>query len=205
MRTWKAHSPYEWVGYYLGGPCHSDHSWRGKRAFIEELGFHILPVFVGNQGGTGCGHGNLTPARGAQDGKDAVAAMAADGFPHLRYVYLDVEPVDVVTSVQQDYIRAWIESVLQDARYLPAMYLHRKNADVLRNILTQELHAHGHHAPARMWVCGGPASFSINDVPGRSTVPDAFAWQGELDTNHTFGGVTIHIDQSVSLTPTPGE
>src|SRR4051812_20068881 len=30
MDAWKRSGEYEWVGYYLGAPCHSDESWSGK-------------------------------------------------------------------------------------------------------------------------------------------------------------------------------
>lgn len=204
MTVWKEHSPFEWVGYYLGGPCHGDHSWRGKRQFLEHLGFNILPVYVGYQGGAGCGHEKLSAEAGGVHGTEAANAMVNDGFPKLRYVYLDVEPVDILTAVQKAYVKAWITAVLQHGHYLPALYLHKKNATALRTILRSVLTAHDHQDPARLWVCGGPATFSLDDVPKKSTVADAFAWQGSLDHNVTYGGVTLHVDRSVALTPYPG-
>src|SRR5438309_1310010 len=32
MDAWKRTGEYEWVGYYLEAPCHSDTTWSGKRA-----------------------------------------------------------------------------------------------------------------------------------------------------------------------------
>ena len=205
LTVWKQHSPFEWVGYYLGGPCHHDLGWRGRRAFIESLGFNLLPVYVGLQGGQGCGHASLSFPNGAKHGQNAADAMKNDGFPSGRYVYLDVEPIDGhLSPAHRSYVKGWVDAVLHDGSYLPGLYLHRKNADELRAILNASLQGHGHHEPARLWVCGGPASFDIADAPSKSTVADAHAWQGELDKDHAFGGVTLHIDRSVSLTPTPG-
>jgi len=205
MRAWKANSPFEWVGYYLGGPCHSDHTWRGQRQFVEDLGFATLPVYVGLQGGQGCGHAQLSANAGRVHGEEAVALMKAEGFPALRYCYLDVEPVDTVSTAHQGYVSAWIQAVLDDGTYIPALYIHRKNANVLLSLLAQLLTDGGHHDPARVWVCGGPRNFSLDDEPSKSGVPDAFAWQGELDTSHTFGEVTLSIDRSVCKTATPGQ
>src|SRR4051812_50225482 len=42
-------SPYRWVGYYLGGPCHRDETWRGHRAPPLAPGLGGAPVFVGRQ------------------------------------------------------------------------------------------------------------------------------------------------------------
>ena len=32
MDAWKQSGEYEWVGYYLSAPCHSDDSWSGTRS-----------------------------------------------------------------------------------------------------------------------------------------------------------------------------
>jgi hypothetical protein len=204
MADWKANSPFEWVGYYLGGPCHSDHSWRGKRAHLEATGWHVLPIFLGHQGGNLCGHDDLSPARGHQDGLDAVGAMKADGFPGGRYVFLDVERVDTFTTQQGQYVKAWFDAVLAEGTYLAAVYVHAHNVNEVRALLNASLVAHHHSATARLWICGGHAGFDITKVPADSGVADAFAWQGTLDVDKHFGSHTIHIDLNVSNTPTPG-
>ena len=38
MDAWKRAGDYEWVGYYLSAPCHSDETWKGKRAQLVSNG-----------------------------------------------------------------------------------------------------------------------------------------------------------------------
>ena len=49
MNAWKRAGDYEWVGYYLGAPCHSDESWLGKRAQLVRNGWGLAVIYVGQQ------------------------------------------------------------------------------------------------------------------------------------------------------------
>jgi hypothetical protein len=49
MDAWKRSGLYEWVGYYLAAPCHSDDSWSGKRAQLVENGWGLALIYVGQQ------------------------------------------------------------------------------------------------------------------------------------------------------------
>jgi hypothetical protein len=49
MDAWKRSGAYEWVGYYLGAPCHSDESWTGKRARLVQNGWGLAVIYVGQQ------------------------------------------------------------------------------------------------------------------------------------------------------------
>ena len=51
MKAWKETpgSPYKWVGYYLPAPCHNDESWVGKRDTLQQLGWGVAIVYVGQQ------------------------------------------------------------------------------------------------------------------------------------------------------------
>jgi hypothetical protein len=50
LAAWKwPHSPYRWTGYYLGGPCHRDQTWRGKYASLSTTGWGITAIYVGQQ------------------------------------------------------------------------------------------------------------------------------------------------------------
>jgi hypothetical protein len=49
MDAWKRSGEYEWVGYYLGAPCHSDNSWTGKRARLVSSGWGLAVIYVGQQ------------------------------------------------------------------------------------------------------------------------------------------------------------
>lgn len=49
MRAWRADDEYQWVGYYLPAPCHKDDSWSGKRASLEDMGWGLAVIYVGQQ------------------------------------------------------------------------------------------------------------------------------------------------------------
>src|SRR4051812_44535846 len=49
MDAWKRSGLYDWVGYYLAAPCHSDDSWSGKRAKLVNNGWGLAVIYVGQQ------------------------------------------------------------------------------------------------------------------------------------------------------------
>ena len=49
MDAWRRSGEYEWVGYYLQAPCHSDTSWSGKRARLMKDGWGLAVIYVGQQ------------------------------------------------------------------------------------------------------------------------------------------------------------
>ena len=49
MRAWRDDETYRWVGYYLPAPCHKDDSWSGKRAQLQDMGWGLAVIYVGQQ------------------------------------------------------------------------------------------------------------------------------------------------------------
>lgn len=49
MKAWKASGEYEWVGYYLSAPCHSDDSWNGTQRRLVGDGWGLAVIYVGQQ------------------------------------------------------------------------------------------------------------------------------------------------------------
>jgi hypothetical protein len=49
MDAWKQSGDYEWVGYYLKAPCHSDNSWSGTRERLVDKGWGLAVIYVGQQ------------------------------------------------------------------------------------------------------------------------------------------------------------
>ena len=49
MAAWKESGEYEWVGYYLKAPCHSDNSWLGTRERLVNQGWGLAVIYVGQQ------------------------------------------------------------------------------------------------------------------------------------------------------------
>jgi Domain of unknown function (DUF1906) len=64
MLAWRDESvPYEWVGYYLEAPCHKDNSWTGKRQKLEDLGWGVAVIYVGEQTWGGVPAGKVVRTR----------------------------------------------------------------------------------------------------------------------------------------------
>ncbi len=70
MATWKASSPYEWVGYYLPAPCYTGSSWVGRRAALEAAKWGLAVVFIGEQ--------DWSAATGARASAADTAVVPAD-------------------------------------------------------------------------------------------------------------------------------
>ena len=152
MRAWLAPgSPYEWVGYYLPAPCHSDASWSGRRQFLSTSGWGTALVYVGQQTWEGvpvapeasgppravqavtCSRTLLTGAQGTIEGLDAVAKTVNEGFPNGSVIYLDIEYMTTLTTAMRDYYKSWVGQVLADGRYLPGIYCHKSNAAAIHS------------------------------------------------------------------------
>jgi hypothetical protein len=53
-----------------------------------------------------------------------------------------------------------------------------------------------------VWVAGG-AGFTLDRAPEAAGVPFADVWQGALDVERTWGGVTLTVDENVARRPSP--
>lgn len=223
MAAWREASPYRWVGFYLPAPCYTGTSWQGKRDAIREMGWGTAVLFVGEQdwparpaadsvarAGAGgeplrCTRENLQPERGRLDGEAAARAAAAEGFPAGTAVYLDVEPVDSVSAALAGYVRGWTEGLLADGRFEPALYAHERNAGALLDVMAAAAGgagAAGSAARPRLWVArtGG---FNLRRGPTESGFSEATIWQGLLDVDESWGGVTLRIDSNVAGSADP--
>jgi hypothetical protein len=70
MRAWKdAEVGYEWVGYYLPAPCHKGRTWMGKRERLEEMGWGMAVIYVGQQTWDGVPSNFTTTYRSRQETK----------------------------------------------------------------------------------------------------------------------------------------
>jgi hypothetical protein len=224
-------SPYEWVGYYLPAPCHRDATWSGTRARLAALGWGFTVIYVGQQTWDGvadriaastdllapsatritegaaatgptCSRTLLSASQGDAEGADAIAKTASEGFADGTVIFLDLEPMDSVSTVMQSYYRAWIGRVLADGRFRPGIYAHRKNAAQIyadaRDVYTQ----HGLSGAPEFWITGG-AGFSLASSPEDTGFQFASMWQGAYDVARSYHGASATIDESVSRNPSP--
>jgi hypothetical protein len=110
-----------WTGFYLA-PAPSQHytGWMGKRGFLNQMGWGIAPIYVGQQA-HGPGSHVVTAAQGAIDGANAASLAAQAGFPGLSVLYLDIEQGPPLHQPAIDYYKAWVQAVF-DNGYYPGVY-----------------------------------------------------------------------------------
>lgn len=234
MAAWRPASPYDWTGYYLPAPCHKDASWSGRRAALEGMGWGIAAIYVGQQEWEGvpnlipwptgvlrtalpdrypviaeataptCSRTLLSTAQGTSEGQDAAARMAAEGFLPGSTVYLDVEYMTTVEQTMRDYVGAWIAAVLADGRYLPGIYVAKRNADEIRSLALSVYSAAGRGDEPRFWIASS-TGFDRADPPTAVGLSYADVWQGLFDRSESWGGAAVTIDVDVASMVSPSD
>lgn len=216
MRAWRRDSPYRWTGYYLPSPCHRDASWSGTRAALEEQGWGIAVLYVGQQafedapvagaeqpgGPVVCSRTLLGAERGRADGRDAVARAMAEGFAPGTVVFLDVERMRAVPDSMLAYHAAWTDEMLRDGRYLPGTYAHQANAAQLFASARGVYAGAGRAEAPPFWIAGG-SGFALDQPPYAVGLPYARVWQGAIDVDRAWGGVRLRVDENTADRPSP--
>ena len=221
MARWREASPYRWVGYYLQAPCYTGTSWIGKRLTLEDQGWAMAVLYVGEQdwnamggaqapttaadslGAPRCTSSNLSAEKGAADATDAALRAMTAGFVAGTVIYLDVERVDQVSSDLAAYVGAWIGALLDDQRYLPGLYVHARNLDALRAIGTAVYEENARFGGPRLWIASSDG-FDVAGTPAESGFADATIWQGAFDVERRWGDVTLTVDENVAQVGLPG-
>ena len=123
-------------GYYLApAPSHSDTSWMGELSFLQNLGFGILPLYVGEQV-EGAGSRHPSSAKGTKDGNDAIQMMTSEGFTPGSCAYLDLEngpPLNRSGLPLGEYVNSWCNAVSAGG-FLPGVYCSHALADEIRQL-----------------------------------------------------------------------
>jgi hypothetical protein len=215
MRAWRRDSPYEWVGYYLASPCHRASSWSGTRPVLEQAGWGIAILYVGQQLFESapdvppdstrpivCSRTLLTDAQGRADARDAIARARGEGFAPGSVVFLDVERMSSVPESMLAYYRAWTDEMLRDGSYLPGTYAHQVNAAALFAAAQAVYAGAGRTDGPPFWISGG-RGFTTEQPPYAVGLPFARVWQGTVDVDRTWGGVSLRIDENVADRPSP--
>jgi hypothetical protein len=214
MKIWADDGTYDWVGFYLPAPCHKDDSWTGKRDTLLSMGWGLAVVYVGQQvwtsnkkpkKGATCANAFRTASRGQAEGRDAVARVIREGFPHGTVIFLDIERMDRIPASMKEYYKAWTKAVLDDGRYRVGYYTHADNAaEIFSDVKPVFVAAHDTTDPP-FWIAGRTKIFDIDKMP--ADVGHAFAevWQGILDVTRTHAGIKLPIDINVSGSRSPSE
>ncbi|MFI2611788.1 glycoside hydrolase domain-containing protein [Kitasatospora sp. NPDC018619] len=204
MNAWRANSPYQAVGIYIGGSnraCSQPNLTAGWVQQQSANGWHFMPLYVGVQ----AGQIRYPATEGADAADDAVKQAQALGFGAGAVLYYDMESyAPQYTGAVLAFLTAW----------------------------TNELHAWGYNSGVYSSSSSGMKDLVANAGNSAYAMPDvvfAANWNGVADTsdpyipagywsnhqrahqyaspgNETWGNVTIGIDQDyldVQLTGTP--
>ena len=225
MRAWidAPGAPYRWVGYYLPSPCHKDRSWTGTRQKLDDMGWGMAAIYVGQQtwgrtpkpltpareaalvkSGATCNADLLSAGRGAADGTDAIAVTAGEGFEAHSVVFLDIERMEKMPDAMRAYYRAWARTLLTDGRYLPGVYVHAHNAQVVHDDLQAEFTAAGVTEEPRIWVATG-TGFDEGKAPQDVGFAFAGVWQGMIDVGRAVANIRLPVDINVSTWTSPSD
>jgi hypothetical protein len=212
MTVWAKDGTYDWVGFYLEAPCHSDDSWKGKRDTLSGMGWGVAVVYVGQQAwsskkkpkkGSTCATKNLSAANGARDGADAISKVIKEGFQPGSIIFLDIERMDRIPETMRAYYTAWAKAVLADGRYRPGFYAHTDNAQAIYADVKPVFVQAGDPADPPFWIAGNTRVFSVDKVPTDVGHTFAAVWQGVLDVTRTHAGVKLPIDINVASVRSP--
>jgi hypothetical protein len=187
----------------------------GTRPTLERLGWGTAVLYVGQQlwendtvpgSPTGapvvCSRTLLTAEQGSRDAADAISRTLAEGFAPGSTVFLDVERMSRVPPEMAAYYRAWTDAVLRDGRLVPGTYAHRDNASALFALAQTSWSEAGRAGTPPFWIAGG-GGFSLDARPFASGFAFAAVWQGVLDADRTWGGVSLRVDENVANRASP--
>jgi len=135
MAWLKANTNLTWSGYYLApAPSHKGTSWMGQRVALQQAGWGLAPLHVGQQI-KGLGSHIVTGPQGTIDGQDAVTLLNAEGFVSGTCVYLDLEDGAPFNSPRTDYVAAWVDAV-KAGGFQPGVYCSHAFAIDVHNLRT---------------------------------------------------------------------
>ncbi|HEY4174626.1 MAG TPA: glycoside hydrolase domain-containing protein [Rhodopila sp.] len=206
MMAWlNANTNLVWCGFYLGpAPSHGDVGWMATRSTLQQGGWGLAPIYVGQQlSGAHSSH-VVTEAQGGIDGGDAGGLMANAGFPAGSCVYLDLEDGPPLNSPRSDYVAAWIDAVAAGS-FRPGVYCSHAIAAAVQAL----------RADVRIWAFNVPttqqtdfAGTQFPDAdPSGSGFADAVAWQCRQECRLNLPGAPVTqpvVDLSSATTPDPG-
>lgn len=188
----------ECVAFYLGGPYYDIHGW--QKADVERTrakGFHVVPIYVGQNAIKGSPPPVLTSNQAIHDGTQAIDLLNEFGFsdPKDIAIALDVEESTYQYSPEDSAIYAdeWCNTVhLHGA--IPGAYGSLNFVDKMIST---------NRAPGWFWMArwekkGFDNSLSLDDMPGlpNTTFTDhQRAWQyaGNVGLHGLNGNVDIDL------------
>jgi hypothetical protein len=141
--------------------------------------------------------------QGRLEGDHAIRVARNEGFAQGTVIFLDVERMETVPQRMRDYYRAWVQRLLEDGTYRPAIYAHTHNAKLIHEDVRAVFDANGRQAEAPHFWIASTRAFSLDKAP--ADVGHAFAtiWQGIIDKTEQRAGRKLLIDVNVARTASP--
>ncbi|MFD6761875.1 glycoside hydrolase domain-containing protein [Streptomyces roseolus] len=199
MQSWKASSPYDGVGIYIGGPtrvCAQPNLTAGWVSDRAAEGWHMVPIYAGRQAG-GITAGEAA-AQGRASADDAVAKAKALGFPAQTVLYTDMENYDssLYRTRVLDYLSGYSARV-RELGYRPGVYANVSNSGDMA-----ALHNNTRYAkPDVLWVANWNGAADVSN--SSMGLPGSSYWQGRRrmhqyvgNSTETWGGATLNIDRN---------
>lgn len=111
---------FSFTGYWLNSPLGAaSRNWKGKRKFIQSLGYGFLVLFRGRP------HAELKetdPEKlGTEDALRAIETAQDEGFPAGTIIFFDQDEGGRLLEPQRFYLHAWIDQVNR-SRYKAGVY-----------------------------------------------------------------------------------
>ena len=107
-----------------------------------------------------------------------------------------------VPTKMREYYRAWTKHVLEDGRYRPGYYVHKRNAEVIYADVKLEYAEAGRAEEPPFWISGG-RDFDKDKSPQDVGHSFAAVWQGVIDVVEEYAGFRLPLDVNVSAVPNP--
>ena len=205
MSAWRASSPYEAIGVYIGGSnrgCSQPNLTASWVSTQTAAGWHLIPTYVGLQAPTSacssCAklNSNQATAQGAAAASDAVLQAGALGMGPGSPIYFDMEAytrTSSATAATLAFLESWTEK-LHTLGYTSGVY--SSSASGIVDLANQV--GSRYILPDDIWFANwnGVASSSDPYVPASAWAGNQRIHQYRGGHDETYGGVTINIDNN---------
>jgi len=205
MRAWRAASPYQAIGVYIGGinrACSQPNLTASWVAAQTEAGWHLLPLYVGRQApSSDCGScatlsSSQAAAQGVAAAVDAVAQAEAIAIGPGSPIYFDMESYARSASASAAtlaFLQAWTKK-LHGLGYDSGVYSSSGSGivDLASKVGTSYV------LPDELWIANWNGQKSTSDpaVPAGAWSPHHRVHQYRGGHDETYGGVTINLDNN---------
>ncbi len=214
MAAWRASSPYEAIGVYIGGlnrGCSQPNLTAGWVSAQTAAGWHLIPTYVGLQAPTSacssCAKINPSQAtaQGTAAASDAVAQAAALGMGPGSPIYNDMEAytqTSSATAATLAFLEAWTEK-LHSLGYVSGVY--SSSASGIEDLAGQI--GTGYNLPDSLWMANWNGRQDTVDpyLPANAWSEHQRIHQYRGGHDESYGGVTINIDNNYVDGATVGE